>query len=223
MTNNNTIMNNSGVAAPGSIMLKNAKHEQFCREYIVDVNQAQAAIRAGYSPVGAGAQAYKLLRKPKIIDRIEYLLEERRRTLGVDAFWVVRNFMEIYDRCMQKESVMIYDKDKGKMVQKTVLVKHGDDVREEGVWEFDAANANRAMENIAKYLGMFIQKIESTETKQSINWNVDVSPFMQKPQKTRAEEDKEVKKINTIKKKLQVFRTRVIEPKRAGRPPASPQ
>lgn len=42
------------------------KHARFAREYLVDLNATQAAIRAGYSPKTAGAQAHKLLKNAEI-------------------------------------------------------------------------------------------------------------------------------------------------------------
>lgn len=38
------------------------RQERFVAEYLVDLNGTQAAIRAGYSPAGAEAQANRLLR-----------------------------------------------------------------------------------------------------------------------------------------------------------------
>lgn len=52
----------------------NEKQERFCREYLVDLNGAQAAIRAGYSKKTARAIAYELLTKPHVQS---YLLELR--------------------------------------------------------------------------------------------------------------------------------------------------
>jgi phage terminase small subunit len=42
------------------------KQEAFCREYLIDLNGTQAAIRAGYSAKGAHVQAAQLLSNPKV-------------------------------------------------------------------------------------------------------------------------------------------------------------
>lgn len=42
------------------------KQQRFAREYLVDLNATQAAIRAGYSPKTAGCQSHELLKKPEI-------------------------------------------------------------------------------------------------------------------------------------------------------------
>lgn len=207
------------VTGAGSIMLASNKQEAFAREYIKDLKPKQAAVRAGYAPTGASAQAYKLLRNDLVLDRIEYLLGERKRTLGLDSFWVVQNFMEIYNRCMQKEPVMVFDPEEKCMVQKTQVIEVDGQTQVEGVWEFDATNANRAMENIGKYLGMFIQKVDIKSQHQEIKWNVDVSPFMQKPSQAVVEEHKENKRLNQVKKKVQMLRKESSKPQKSGRKP----
>jgi phage terminase small subunit len=54
-----------------------AKQEQFCREYLVDLNATQAAIRAGYSPKTAQEQASRLLSNVMVAARISELKQER--------------------------------------------------------------------------------------------------------------------------------------------------
>ena len=54
-----------------------AKQEQFCREYLVDLNATQAAIRAGYSPKTANRIASENLSKPDIMERVAELKQER--------------------------------------------------------------------------------------------------------------------------------------------------
>ena len=51
----------------------NAKQERFCQEYIVDLNAAQAAIRAGYSAKTARSIGQENLTKPDIARRISEL------------------------------------------------------------------------------------------------------------------------------------------------------
>ncbi len=54
-----------------------ARQEQFCREYIIDLNATQAAIRAGYSETTAKETEYENLTKPHIKTRIEELKQDR--------------------------------------------------------------------------------------------------------------------------------------------------
>lgn len=56
--------------------LDNPKAEQFCREFIIDMNATQAYIRAGYSSRGANGNAARLIASDSILDRIAELKAE---------------------------------------------------------------------------------------------------------------------------------------------------
>ncbi|MCK5600470.1 terminase small subunit [Candidatus Pacearchaeota archaeon] len=55
------------------------KQEQFCREYIIDFNATQAAIRAGYSKKTANRTGSENLSKPDIQKRLVELIKERQK------------------------------------------------------------------------------------------------------------------------------------------------
>ncbi len=46
------------------------KQARFVREYLVDLNATQAAIRSGYSPKTAASQAHDLLKTPEISEAV---------------------------------------------------------------------------------------------------------------------------------------------------------
>ncbi|MGL4526720.1 MAG: terminase small subunit, partial [Aestuariivirga sp.] len=71
------------------------KQEIFVREYMVDWNATQAAIRAGYSPRRASEQAYQLLQNPSVREAIETLASARARRLGIDADELMRMWASI--------------------------------------------------------------------------------------------------------------------------------
>ncbi|WP_440997654.1 terminase small subunit [Arhodomonas sp. SL1] len=71
------------------------KQEAFAREYLVDLNASQAAIRAGYSLKTAGQVGHQLLGKPAVAERIAELKAERERRLEVNADTVVRELARI--------------------------------------------------------------------------------------------------------------------------------
>ncbi|WP_027859244.1 terminase small subunit [Marinobacterium jannaschii] len=73
------------------------KRQQFCREYIVDFNGTQAAIRAGFAEKSAVKQASELLQKSEISQRIAELIEERSERTGIDADWVLTRLQDIAD------------------------------------------------------------------------------------------------------------------------------
>ncbi|HDC4619777.1 terminase small subunit [Enterobacter asburiae] len=76
-------------------MALNAKQDMFCREYLIDLNATQAAIRAGYSVKTANRIAAKLLSKVDIQNRITELKNNRNDVVGIDAIYVLRRLVEI--------------------------------------------------------------------------------------------------------------------------------
>lgn len=88
------------------------KQEMFCREYIVDYNATQAAIRAGYSVDTAKQIGYENLTKPYIKSHIDTLIEERKAKIEINEQYVLdklvryneANIMDFYEldenRCL---------------------------------------------------------------------------------------------------------------------------
>lgn len=71
------------------------KQEMFCREYLIDLNATQAAIRAGYSEKTANEQGAQNLAKLSIQSRISELKAERNDRIDIDADYVLRRLFEI--------------------------------------------------------------------------------------------------------------------------------
>ncbi|MDN4134050.1 terminase small subunit [Pantoea ananatis] len=71
------------------------KQEMFCREYLIDLNATQAAIRAGYSEKTARASGHENLTKPDVQSRIAYLKSQRNEQVNIDAAYVLRRLVEI--------------------------------------------------------------------------------------------------------------------------------
>jgi phage terminase small subunit len=63
----------------------NPKQEQFCREYVQDLNAKQAAIRAGYSPKSAEVNGCRLLSHAKVQHRIQELMDDRSHRTEITA------------------------------------------------------------------------------------------------------------------------------------------
>lgn len=61
------------------------KQELFCREYLVDLNATQAAIRAGYSKNTAYSQGQRLLKNVEVKKRIDKLMAERAERIEITA------------------------------------------------------------------------------------------------------------------------------------------
>lgn len=71
------------------------KNEQFCREYMIDMNATQAAIRCGYSKKTANVQGSRLLTKVDIKNRIKELQKELQERTGLSAEKVLREMEKI--------------------------------------------------------------------------------------------------------------------------------
>lgn len=73
----------------------NPKQERFCREYVIDLNGAQAAIRAGYSEKTAKEQAAQLLTILNVQSFIKKLQKEISERTGVTADRIVKELEKI--------------------------------------------------------------------------------------------------------------------------------
>jgi phage terminase small subunit len=71
------------------------KQALFCREYIVDFNGAQAAIRAGYSPKSAKVTASRLLTDANVAVKLSELAKARMEEADVTVARVIKEFLRI--------------------------------------------------------------------------------------------------------------------------------
>lgn len=68
---------------PGRHAILSEKHKAFCKEYLIDLNATQAAIRAGYSPVSANTFGTALIKQQRIIDHLKELMDERSKRVEI--------------------------------------------------------------------------------------------------------------------------------------------
>lgn len=125
------------------------RQERFCREYVVDYNATQAAIRAGYSKKTARSVGSENLTKPDILARVRAIQKECAEKMCITNDWVVMQLVEVYNRCMTAVPVFEWDPDERKKVHK-------------GQFTFDSKGALEALEKIGRHLGLF----DSTESKE---------------------------------------------------------
>lgn len=121
-----------------------AKQRLFIREYMIDRNGTQAAIRAGYAAGKdnhqAAVTANKLLKDPVVSACRAALLREECDRLAVSRQEIVLEYMEIYKRCMARTPVMEWDSNSHQWV-------------ETGMWQFDAKGAANALDKLSGLLG----------------------------------------------------------------------
>lgn len=80
-----------------------AKQELFCREYVVDLNATQAAIRAGYSEKTARVIGGENLLKPAIAELIQELSSKHAENVGITAEWVLKGIKELTDKLVEMD------------------------------------------------------------------------------------------------------------------------
>ena len=68
----------------------NAKQAAFVREYLLDLNATQAAIRAGYSHRTAEQQGSRLLSNAKVAEAVQAAQTARAERTEIDADWVLK-------------------------------------------------------------------------------------------------------------------------------------
>lgn len=118
------------------------KRELFIREYLIDFNATQAAIRAGYSKKSAGATGHEILKNPEVLARVKAAQAERVQRLCINADWVVLKLVQVVDKAMQAVPVEKWD-------------AHIKEMVETGEYVFDSKGANNALQMLGKHVGMF--------------------------------------------------------------------
>ena len=71
------------------------KQEAFVKEYLIDLNATQAAIRSGYKEKNAYAIGAENLKKPQIQKAIQEAKEARERATIYDAAWVLSEIAKL--------------------------------------------------------------------------------------------------------------------------------
>ena len=118
------------------------KQEMFVREYLVDLNATQAAIRAGYSADTARQIGTENLAKPSIATAIQQAMGERFEDVEIKASWVLGKIVETISRCSQAEPV---------------LDREG---AHAGEWKFDSRGVLKGTELLARYLKLLTDRVE---------------------------------------------------------------
>ena len=118
-----------------------AKQEMFCREYLVDLNATQAAIRAGYSEKTAKEIGCENLTKPNIQEYIQAQMNKRAERVEITADYVLNGIKDLTERCIQAEPVVV-------------------DGQHTGEWKFEVNGAFKGYELMGKHLKLFTDKVD---------------------------------------------------------------
>lgn len=129
----------------------NARQQQFVREYLVDRNATQAAIRAGYAEGSAAVTGSRLLTNAKIAKAVAEGIAARAENTAVTAEWVVARLQAEALDCGEGAShsarvraLELLGKHQGMFVEKVELQSR---VKLEIVEEIVDGNSNRSQDH----------------------------------------------------------------------------
>lgn len=177
------------------------KRDAFVREYLVDLNATQAAIRAGYSAATAKQQGYRLLTDAYVQDAIAAAMEKRSKRTEITQDMVLEHWFKIatadandlmsyrrvncrhcwgegFERqededgfqanrvphpdcpqCRGEGHGYAHFEDTRTVKGPAALLFAGVKQTKDGI-EFKTRDQDKAMENVARHLGMFTDKHE---------------------------------------------------------------
>jgi len=124
------------------------KQAAFCREYLVDLNATQAAIRAKYSKKTAQQMGSENLSKPVIQAKIQELMEKRAQRTEIESDDVLADIREMADVAMARKPAYVSTRD-----------EDGNMVCEE-VYRTDIPGAKGHLELLGKHFKLFTDKVE---------------------------------------------------------------
>lgn len=143
------------------------KEKKFVQEYLFDLNQTQAAIRAGYSTHTARQIAAELMTKPRIKAAVDKALAERSKRTGINIDRVLLElakvaFFNLTD-AISVDTAMVRGDANREDTAAIASVKVKVTPTETGVIverEVKAYDKLKALEAIGKHLGLFNESIK---------------------------------------------------------------
>ena len=146
-----------------------AKQEQFCKEYIIDLNATQAAIRAGYSPTSAKQIAGENMTKHDIKERIQELADKRSERTEITADRVLNEisrmaFFNFEDVVNEEGQVLNLDKwsrdDLAAIQEITEDLQKSEGSTQLLKRKVKLADKRGSLELLGKHLKLFTDKVE---------------------------------------------------------------
>lgn len=129
------------------------KQKMFAEEYVADpdLNATRAYMKVYKTckkESAANACASRLLADAKVAAYVRELMDKRSERVQITADDVLRDLIEVKNRCMQAVPVMVWDSERHMYVPS------------EHEYTFDSKGANTALKLIGDHLGMFKHKVE---------------------------------------------------------------
>ena len=154
------------------------RQQMFCREYVIDLNATQAAIRAGYSAKTADVAGPRLLGNVRVAELIQTLMDKRSERVGITADAVLAEIAKMAFANMQDYTSVEGDSIRPNMSRVTrdqmaAIQEFTVDVRREKGSDgsvgdeieklrFKLADKKASLELLGRHLKLFTDKVELT-------------------------------------------------------------
>lgn len=164
------------------------KQRAFVREYLIDLNATQAAIRAGYAESGASVEGSRLLANAKIKAAVDAAMQNRAERVGITADMVLAELAKIgfsdIRKAIKWRAHLVEEEDNPEggdiAVIKTIVTNQVELIGSEDIDDGTAAAISEISQNqgggiklklhdkraalvdIGKHLGMFRERVEHT-------------------------------------------------------------
>ena len=143
------------------------KQEAFVREYLVDLNATQAAIRAGYSQNTAGKIGHENVTKPEIASAIQAAMNDRAERTNITVDRVLAEYArigladirEVVQVTSEGVKILPSDQWRPQAAAAVAEVKEGTD----GQLSVKMHSKLGALDKVAQHLGMMIERSEVGE------------------------------------------------------------
>lgn len=141
------------------------KQKVFVSEYLKDFNGSRA-YKVAYpdckTDATARVNASKLLTNTNISEAIREKADKQLEKVDVDVSYIIKNIVEITERCMQHEPVTEYDPVNKEYVQVTAELfdENGNPAGETGVYQFNARDGLKGLELLGKYKNIFKENVD---------------------------------------------------------------
>lgn len=135
------------------------KQKRFVEEYLIDLNATQAAIRAGYSPKTANAQAGRMLVNVSIQEEIQRQRNKRSERTEIKQDHVLKELASIgfsrYTDIVNIRRGVIFVRDTEELPDSVKAAISSIRYNADGAVEVKLCDKNKALELIGRHLGMF--------------------------------------------------------------------
>ena len=152
----------------------NEKQKAFCREYILDFNATQAAIRAGYSKREGSSRrmASKLLTKVDIQDYIAELKQIAADKAEITPEWILSKLRRVVEMGLGAEQTDV--------IVKENIAPGMSSTMSQKMTKADLAAAKSALDLLGRYHGIFTDNTKVEHSGQIIKRVIKVNPTKDK-------------------------------------------